>query len=284
MSAKVVALAGANGYVGKAFANAFLDLNAFQLRILTRASSLGSTVLQDFERRGASLHAISYEDEDNIIKALQGVDVLVSAVAGDAILSAQVPLIKAAKSAGVHLFFPSAYGSDFEDDNPSPVFQAKKQVLKIAKEQGLPTAVLNTGGFPEYCLIPPFGFSFAEKKVTIWGDGNARASWTTISSIASWLVNVLKATPVQQLQNKELNITGDVATFNDIVKLWERKHSDKLQVDYRPLKEIEDRITANPDDFLAILIKGWASGRVEIGTKDNGLYPGWKPDPIESIL
>jgi hypothetical protein len=40
MSAKVIALAGANGYVGKAFANAFLDIKAFELRILTRPSSV----------------------------------------------------------------------------------------------------------------------------------------------------------------------------------------------------------------------------------------------------
>lgn len=40
MSAKIVALAGANGYVGKAFANALLDVDASQLRILTRAESV----------------------------------------------------------------------------------------------------------------------------------------------------------------------------------------------------------------------------------------------------
>lgn len=46
MSAKVVALAGANGYVGKAFANAFLDLNSFQLRLLVRAESVSHLIHQ----------------------------------------------------------------------------------------------------------------------------------------------------------------------------------------------------------------------------------------------
>jgi nucleoside-diphosphate-sugar epimerase len=41
MSAKIVALAGSNGYVGKAFADAFLNANGFQLRILARATSVG---------------------------------------------------------------------------------------------------------------------------------------------------------------------------------------------------------------------------------------------------
>lgn len=44
MSAKVVALAGANGYVGKAFADAFLNTKGFQLRILARPSSVSRPV------------------------------------------------------------------------------------------------------------------------------------------------------------------------------------------------------------------------------------------------
>jgi hypothetical protein len=55
-------------------------------------------------------------------------------------------------------------------------------------------------------------------------------------------------------------------------------------VEYRSTKELEDRINADKNDFLAILLQEWASGRGEIGGKDNGLYPGWKPDSIESIL
>lgn len=38
--AKVVALAGVSGYVGKSFVNALLNTNAFQLRILARTESV----------------------------------------------------------------------------------------------------------------------------------------------------------------------------------------------------------------------------------------------------
>ncbi|KAB5593373.1 Isoflavone reductase-like protein [Ceratobasidium theobromae] len=292
MSAKVVALAGANGFVGKAFANAFLGVNAFQLRILTRASSVDSEPLQEYKSRGASLYPVSYEDEASITKALEGVDVLVSAVAGSALVSAQVPLVKAAKAAGVKTFFPSEYGSIntrpsqlFEDEsNPSPVIQGKKTVIKAAKEAGLPITGLSTGGFPEYCFIPPFGYAFAEKKVTVWGDGNAKSTWTTVRSVADWLANVLKTVPVEQFQNKHLRIQGNAASVNEVVKLWEQKHNAKLEVEYRPLKELDDRVKADVNDLLAVLLQEWSSGRGEIGGKDNGLYPGWKPEPIESVL
>lgn len=58
----------------------------------------------------------------------------------------------------------------------------------------------------------------------------------------------------------------------------------KLEVEYRPLKELDDRVKADVNDLLAVLLQEWSSGRGEIGGKDNGLYPGWKPEPIESVL
>ncbi|GAB1520367.1 hypothetical protein RhiTH_003442 [Rhizoctonia solani] len=284
MSAKVVALAGANGFVGKAFAQEFLK-QGLELRILTRADSINSAPLQEFKSQGASLHAVSYDDEASLTKALEGVDVVVSTVAGTALVSAQVPLIHAAKAAGVKLFFPSEYGSTFEGPaNPSPVIQSKKKVIKAAQDAGLPFAALSNGGFPEYCFIPPLGYSFAEKKVTVWGDGNAKSTWTTVHSVGDWLANVLKTVPISQLENKHLIIQGNVATANEVIKLWEQKHNAKLEVDYRSTKELDDRVNASAEDFLAILLQEWASGRGELGGKDNSLYPGWKPDTIESVL
>ena len=54
------------------------------------------------EKRGATLHAISYHDEAGIVKALEGVDVLISAVAGEALVSAQVRPILSSNST-IHL-------------------------------------------------------------------------------------------------------------------------------------------------------------------------------------
>ncbi|KAG9099702.1 hypothetical protein FS749_000630 [Ceratobasidium sp. UAMH 11750] len=306
MSTKVVAVAGAGGYVGKALTDALLDLKAFEVRILTRESSVDSAPLQEFKNRGASLHVVSYEDEASLVKALQGVDTVVSTIAGSALVSAQVPLIKASKEAGVQLYFPSEYGSDFAGDNhPSPLIQGKKTVLKTAKESGLPTAILSNGGFPEYCFIPPLGYNFAEKKVTVWGDGNAKSTWTTVRSVAQWVANVLKIVPIEQLQNKHFYIQGNAASPNEVIQLWEKKHNvspvfqhtlhqlttkrstlqDKLQVDYRPFKELEDRVKADKNDFLAVLLEEWHSGRGAFkGPLSNDLYPGWKLDSVESIL
>ncbi|CAE6443760.1 unnamed protein product [Rhizoctonia solani] len=244
-----------------------------------------SVPLQEFKSLGASLHVISYDDERTIVEALQGVDILVSTVAWTVLVSAQVPLIKAAKAAGVKLFFPSDYGSLFDNEpNPSPIIRDLKTVLRVMKETGLPYTYVHNGGFPEYCFIPQLGYNFSQKKVTVWGDGNKKSTWTTVYSLADWIVNVLKTFPIDQLQNKHLRIEGFAVTTNKVIKLWEQKHNAKLEVEYRPMEDLDNRLKADEDDFAAALLQEWSSGRGEIGGRDNGMYPEWKPDTIESVL
>ncbi|KAG8716078.1 hypothetical protein FRC11_009703 [Ceratobasidium sp. 423] len=283
MISKVVAIVGASGNVGKVFTDKFLTANAFQLRVLVRASSVDKPIYQAYKQRGATLHVIDFENEASIVEALQGVDVFISAVAGPA-WSAQFPLVRAASKAGVKLFFPSEYGSDFEDDIPWPPAQIQKNVRKTAQELGLPVAILENAAFPELVITSELGWSFAEKKVTIWGDGNTKLGWTTVRSVADWLTHVLKSVPVEQLQNRGFKIQASSHTFIEIVKLWEQKHNDKLQVEHRPLKELEERFAADHNDVFAALMLELASGRMNIGGRDNSMYPDWKPDTVESVL
>jgi hypothetical protein len=112
---------------------------------------------------------------------------------------------------------------------------------------------------------------------------------------------VLKTVPVEQLQDKHFSIQGDSVSPNEIVKLWEQKHNvslsprsclsqtdkpsqDKLQVEYRPVKELDDRVAADANDFLAVLLQEWASGRGQLKGLSNEFYPEWKPAPVESVL
>ncbi|KAG9106387.1 hypothetical protein FRC07_008849 [Ceratobasidium sp. 392] len=205
MTTKSVAIAGASGLVGRRIVDNLLNVGGFEIRILVR----GSSNLEDFEKHGTSMRTISYDDQSSIVKALVGVDVLVSAVAESALESAQVALIQAAKEAGVKLFVPSEFGVYFADDsNRSPTIQAKKAVLRKAKEVGLPVAEIHSGGFPE----------------------------------------------------------------------------GKLEAEYHPLEELEARFNSNPDDVWAALALEWATGRGLLGRLDNGLYPDWKPESVESTL
>ncbi|CUA69073.1 hypothetical protein RSOLAG22IIIB_03751 [Rhizoctonia solani] len=286
MTNKVVAITGASGKVGKAITHKFLTANAFQLHILVRASSFDSPVYQAYQRRGAKLHSIDFEDEAGIAEALAGVDIFISAVAGPA-WAVQFTLVRAASKAGVELFFPSEYGSvRIRGGYSMAPAHIQKNVRKVAQELGLPIAILENAAFPEAVITPALGWSFAENKVSVWGDVNTKLGWTTIRSVADWLTHVLITIPIEQLQNRRFKIQAVSYAYNEVVALWEQKHNvrDKLEVEHRPLKELEDRFAANPNDVYAALMLELASGRMNIGGKDNSMYPDWQPDSIESVL
>ncbi|CAE6406069.1 unnamed protein product [Rhizoctonia solani] len=193
--------------VCKTFAKEFSN-QGFNLRILTRIDSVGSAAIQEFKTSGA--------------------DVLVSTVSGAALALAQIPLIRAAKLAGIKLFFPSEYGGVYKDEPNTSLVQAKKSVLEAAQDVCLPFAVRSNGAFPEYCFTPPFGYDFAERKVTVEetvmprppGQQSVLLQTMTIR----WLANVLKTIPIEQLQNEHFRIQGNVSIANKIMELWERKH------------------------------------------------------------
>ncbi|KAF8597108.1 NAD-P-binding protein [Ceratobasidium sp. AG-I] len=284
---KVVAVAGASGFVGVEVVKALLELGGFEVRIFVRSSAVGSPKSKDFESRGASLHVVSYDDEQSLVDALNGVDVLISAVPAEGLVTIQTQLIKASKVAGVQLFLPSEYGGYFDDipNHPSPLLEDKKVARKVAAEVGVPVLVFRTGAFPEYNFVPSLGWKPDEGKVTLWGDGNTINSWTTMRSAAVWLANVFKLHPITSLQNTDLKIEGAAVSHNDVVKIWEQKHSAKLNVEYRPAEELNSRIEKDPNDFIAILLDEWVSGHGKFkGPLDNGLYPDWKPEAIESVL
>ena len=95
---KSFAVAGAGG-VGKHIAEALAKQPGVTVVAFTRDAS------KDFPS-GVTPKAVDYNDDDALVSALKGVDVVVSTLSGGG-FAAQPALIKAAKRAGVKLFVPS---------------------------------------------------------------------------------------------------------------------------------------------------------------------------------
>lgn len=85
-----------------------------------------------------------------LVKALQGQDVLISAVGPEA-KDAEYKLVEAAIEAGVRRFFPTEYGLDNSDPKNaavSPIFGIKydmQQHLKAKESEGLTWTSVGTG-------------------------------------------------------------------------------------------------------------------------------------------
>ncbi|EUC67629.1 isoflavone reductase-like protein [Rhizoctonia solani AG-3 Rhs1AP] len=282
---KVIAVAGASGYVGKPVVDELLKAGNFEVRILTRKSGVDGSAVQAFKTRGALVHGVTYEDEAELTEVLKGVDVVLSTLNAGGITGAQPNLLRASKKAGVKLFMPSEFGDPFEGEAEAEIFRAKRELHKLAKELEMPIAVILTGLFPDYCLVPVMGWNFEAKAVDIWGTGDEKITWTTMPDIARYVAYVLGHVPLTGLQDQVLGIQGDLKTANEVVALWEDKHKTKLQVTYHSIQELHDRLAANPGDVLVAVMRETAAGRSRVPEPlSNDLYPGWNPKPIASVL
>lgn len=66
---------------------------------------MNSQAAKELKASGANIVEVDYEDPSSLEKALQGIEVVISALAG-AGFEQQLPLAKASKKAGVKLFVP----------------------------------------------------------------------------------------------------------------------------------------------------------------------------------
>jgi hypothetical protein len=74
-------------------------------------------------------------------------------------------------------------------------------------------------------------------------------------------------------------------TFNELARIYERRHGTAVEVRYTPLAELEARLALNPGDIAAVLHLDWADGRGAVGEPlANALWPEWRPTPVEEVM
>ncbi|KAG9124974.1 hypothetical protein FRC07_009496 [Ceratobasidium sp. 392] len=286
-SIKRVAITGATGFVGYPVADALLNAGVFDVAVLVRTVSLETPRIQGLKARGAEVHGVSYDDEDQLTTALKSVDAVISTLSWTS-TGAQTPLIKAAASNGVKLFFPSEFALELATDTLSNTSRIKKEIAAIAKGHGLQIVRLFNGLFPEWYTSDEFstffGFRPKENKILIYGSGNEKNSWTSIYDVARFVAYILGNVPVAQLANQNLRIEGDARSFNEFVALWEDEHKVKLEVTYKPISELDERITRDPSDHEAAIAREMFSGRAAQGPLANDLFPGWNPKLVKDTI
>ncbi|KAH7325316.1 hypothetical protein B0J17DRAFT_723085 [Rhizoctonia solani] len=274
VSVKRIAVAGASGYVGYPISKVLLETGVFEVLVLVRSSSVDSPRIQELRSLGAQIHGVSYDDESQLTSILKDTDVVISTLNYSSV-GDQVPIMKACSSCGVKLFFPSEFALELASDTDSNASKTKKEVIGIAESLGLPYVRVFNGLFPHWYITNTF-FQFypAENKVLIYGSGEEKNVWTSVEDVARFVAYILQ----------HLRIEGDRKSFNEFVAIWERKHKMKLDVSYKPISELDDRILRDPSDHEAAIGREMFSGRAAEGGTANSLFPGWNPKSLEDAI
>ncbi|KEP47330.1 putative phenylcoumaran benzylic ether reductase-like protein [Rhizoctonia solani 123E] len=283
-SVKRIAVAGASGYVGYPISKALLKAGVFEISVLVRSASVDSPRVQVLQSLGARIHSVSYDNESQLANSLKGIDVVISALNYSSV-DDQVPMMKACVSCGVKLFFPSEFALELASDTDSNASKTKKQVIKVAEGLELPYVRIFNGLFPHWYITNTF-FQFypLEKKIMVYGSGGEKNVWTSVEDVARFVAYILQNVPVEQLNNQKLRIEGDRKSFNEFVDIYERKHNVKLDVAYKSISELDERVSQDPSDHGAAIGREMFSGRAAEGPTSNSLFPGWKPKSLEEAI
>ncbi|CAI7627864.1 unnamed protein product [Penicillium glandicola] len=207
-----VAIVGATGRIGGAFAQSLLQTGQHTVTALTRADSQGKLP------EGVITVPVDYNDDDSLVNALIGQQFLVITLSVRAPEDLHGRLTAAAGKTGVPYIMPNAYGYPVNPEGVKDGDLYGKSVLsRIGDAQnGVSSSVtLSCGLWYEWSLATGeqwFGFTIKDRKVTFFDEGTRTITVSTWDQCGRALAALLSlpesgATPaLEDFKNKEVQI------------------------------------------------------------------------------
>ncbi|KAJ6134475.1 hypothetical protein N7523_000797 [Penicillium sp. IBT 18751x] len=186
-----VAIVGAGGTVGSHLASALLQTGKHTVTALSRKNS--SNKLPE----GILVASVDYDDEETIVAALKGQQILIITMAPTAPRDTHSKLVQAAVKAGVPYVMPNSYAGDMEQVKLGeeimlgPVAKANRDEIE---RLGMQWITVCCGFWYDYSLAggeARFGFDFDKRSLTIYDDGNTKNSVSTLSQVGRAVAKVL---------------------------------------------------------------------------------------------
>ncbi|EXJ57696.1 uncharacterized protein A1O5_12486 [Cladophialophora psammophila CBS 110553] len=187
---------------------------------------------------GLEVHYVDVDlPHDQLVKAMQGQDAVISAI-GFGAIALEEKLVDAAVEAKVKRFLPSEYGVN--NTNPParalcPVFDAKGAIIEYLKQKessGLSWTAVPTGLWLDWSLEPAISFAGINIKThtaRLWQNGTHKLSWSTLPWAAEGIAQILLA-PSETTANKVVPLHGLSASQNDIVAALEHLQGTKYTI------------------------------------------------------
>ncbi|KAF9289830.1 hypothetical protein BGZ68_008553 [Mortierella alpina] len=276
-STATIAVAGATGTLGSPITKALLAAG-YRVKILTRGTAANDK-LTEFQSSGAIVVFDAFSG-NNLVTALHGVDIVVSAVGSD-FYSSQVPLIDAAKAAGVKRFVPSEFGMDnikyTKLNDLHPILVDKGKIRDYIEKSGMEHTYIFNGIFAEY--LPAFGFDVKKKTATIHVPPTTRASMSLLADVGRFTALAL-ASP--RSRNATLHVASYTGTMQEYVQLFEQATGSKWKIvqDFDARERIAK--SGDPSQMFADFV-AYAHSRTEFDATDNAAL-GFQPTPINEII
>jgi len=284
-----VLIVGSSGGIGKHITNGFLKAKpSWKVSLLVNSDTLKEPtkkqIYDEFTLKGAQLITGEVEKPETYQDKIKGIEVVVSAISGR-VVKAQIPLIHAAKHAGVKLFIPSEFGFDSSSVRITRTFAPKAEIQKEIKKVGLNYIFVTTGLFYEYFLWPIFKTDIQNKQVALYGERSTKISACSLPEFSSLLPDVVND---PSSINKTVTISGDQTTTGHFCDEFASFAGDNVKItQYKPeemLEQINSKAAENQMTVAEEIIYILANGDSYFENALNGSKYGKKLSTLHEFL
>lgn len=197
---------------------------------LTRPSSIDKPRTQALRDAGVRVVAAEITGpREDLVAALQGADVVISTVTGFA-LKDQIPLIDAAKAAGIKRFIPCTFATACPPRGVMKLAEVKDDILAHVKAMHLPYTIVDVGWW--YQLTPPrvpsgrLDAALINPTREIYGGGKVPSALTHTRDIGTFVARIIAD---ERTLNRPVFCYGTVMTQEQVWDAVERVSGDTLE-------------------------------------------------------
>lgn len=288
----LILVAGVTGNLGKHLAEIGLE-KGHQIRGFGRSpANLDPKIM---ERLESFVQCEYYEERVALDKAVSGVDAVICSYASyaDAILDAQLSLLRAVERAGVKIYHAHSWNydwtklrfGDFEHYDAYLSFRRQAYLSSSIKPIYTFTGILGELALSETPGIRYFTSDRGVKTLNHWGDGNAKFDFTYLGDAARFSIDLISTNAsVQAGEGGCFAIHSGEASAKDVVKAYEELYGETVKMkSLGGLHELSSnlansRATTSPQEYFlhvnyyiqATVIKGtWKLDEPKnVGTAD----------------
>jgi uncharacterized protein YbjT (DUF2867 family) len=297
MSTLTVLVVGSTGMLGSKIISALLDKGNINVRAMVRSlkdsDEKNRQKIEQMQTKGVAIVEADAMHPETLLPALDGVDVIVSAVGNNEVtVPGQKNLIDAAKQKGVKRFIPSDYSVDYRklDYGDNDNLDMRKQVFEYLQQSGLEYTLVLNGAFMDNIGTPYMPqFDFEHQVFQYWGDGDTPLDFTTTDDTARY---VAEAVSDPALANTALEVAGDILTAKQLKAAYEEATGKTLQE--KPLGSVDELKTwiaarkpaaKSPVEYVPQQYEyAMVSGKGKLDHIQNDRYPHIKPLTIKQFL
>ncbi|CAF9921760.1 MAG: hypothetical protein GOMPHAMPRED_002388 [Gomphillus americanus] len=244
-----VAIVGAGGRVGGPFARSLLETGKHTVTAITREDSTSGAKLPE----GVHVVKVNYDNEESVVSALKGQEVLIITLSVQTPKDTQAKLISAAAKAGVPYLFHNAYGGDItaeQVNKDTGLAEAEAATRKQIEDLGVSKWIAFCCGFWYEWSLPMgtdlYGFDIKNREVIFFDDGETKFSTSTWPQCGRGMAALLslpvegQGTTLESFANKPVYIQSFRVSQKDMLASILRVTGDKesdWKVEYQPAQE-----------------------------------------------